>query len=363
MEYGGSSWIRRSVALAGLLMVAACGSSAKKGPVQSQGAAPTTARATSTKGGPLGDPKTIDACSLVNASALKDKGAIQVSQGIVFNTCQVGIKPNGISGLVNVEIDTDQEAGNYDLSKIAAQADVSSDGGLQLIVSRPTPGSSGCNAAVITPDKAMVKITASANNDRASSANFCDLAGSVTHQVAATVNQHKVVHRTWPADSLGNVDMCAVLSKADLTSAVAGVVTNTYASPSQHSCTWGDRQSSSSPHVAMATYLQTSKPSSALGGQMVNIAGRDTLVNSDKGGQGLPASCSAKTAAKTWPDGFGNNASADAADGAKPITVSSTNQLVEEPEVSVYANQPEDQLCQTARTLAAKLWAHVPPAT
>jgi hypothetical protein len=151
--------------------------------------------------------------------------------------------------------------------------------------------------------------------------------------------------------------MCAVLSKADLTSAVAGVVTDTYASPSQHSCTWGDRQSSSSPHVAMATYLQTSKPSSALGGQMVNIAGRDTLVNSDKGGQGLPASCSAKTAAKTWPNGFGNNASADAADGAKPITVSSTNQLVEEPEVSVYANQPEDQLCQTARTLAAKLWA------
>jgi hypothetical protein len=362
MEYGGNSWIRRSVAVAGLLTVAACGSSAKKGAVQNP-AAPTTVRTTSAKGGPLGDPKTIDACSLINASALKDKGAVQVSQGIVFNTCQVGIKPIGISGLVNVEIDTDQKAGNFDLSKVAAQADVSSDGGLQLIVSRPTPGSSACNAAVITPDKAMVKITASANNDRASSANFCDLAGTVTHQVAAAVNQHKILHRTWPADSLGNTDMCTVLAQADLTSAVPGVVTDTFASPSQHSCTWGDRQSSSSPHVALATYLQTSKPSTALGGQMVNIAGRDTLVNSDKGGQGLPASCSAKTAAKTWPNGFGNTSSADATDGSKPITLSSSNQLIEEPEVSIFANQPEDQLCQAVQTLAAKLWAHVPPAS
>jgi hypothetical protein len=366
MENGGSSWIWRGAAVVGLLTVAACGSSAKKAASPTRGSTATTVRTTSSSGSLLGDQRTVDPCSLVNANDLKTMGSALVSQGLEFNTCEVKITPTGINGIVNLDIDTNQKSANFNLSRVESQANVSTAGSLQVINGRPTPGTNACYGAVLLPDKTLISISAKPNNTNANGANFCDLEAGVTNGVAAALNSHKVVHRHYPPNSVGQLDMCSLVSKADLTSIVQGLVAETNASPSGHNCNWGDPndRTGTSPHVLLSTYLSAYKLNTDQGGKIENIAGRDTLITSQQGGSGsgLPASCDAQTTAYTWPTGLGNTATASSANNVPPPAQFGGPQLIEEPQLSIYANASEQQNCGAVRALAAKVWPQLPPA-
>jgi hypothetical protein len=366
MENGGSSWVWRGAALMGLLTVAACGSSSKKASSPTQGSAATTARATSSSGSLLGDQRTVDPCSLVNANDLKTKGSVLVSQGIEFNTCEVKLTPTGVDGIVNLDIDTNQKSANFNLNRVESQANVTLAGSLQVITGKPQPGTNACYGAVLLPDKTLISVSAKPNNSKADAANFCDLEATVTNGVAAALNDHKASHRRYPASSVGKLDMCSLLSKADLSSIVQGAVADASPTPSGHNCSGGDPndRTGASPHVLLATYLSAYKPNSAQGGKIENIGGRDTLITSQQGGSGsgLPASCDAQTTAYTWPTGLGNTATASSVNNVAPPAQFGGPQLIEEPQLSIYANASEQQNCDAVKALAAKVWPQLPPA-
>jgi hypothetical protein len=245
---------------------------------------------------------------------------------------------------------------------MASHATTSIDGDLRLAMYKPTLDGQGCKAAVVTPNQMMVTILAAAKNERARIANFCDLAGSVMHQVAAAIHQHKATHRTWPADSAGRLDMCALISKADLSAALPGLATDGVGSPGQHTCTWGDTSSLSSPFVEVTTTLFNLKPLAAPGDQMVRIAGRDTVVQPGPTRPGLSPYCTAETAVKTWPNGLGNSAFASASDGTPPNNYG-PGRLIEAPRISVSTGKGGQPACHVAEDIAAKMWSHLPPAS
>jgi hypothetical protein len=370
---------------AGVLALAACGSSAKKatsGTTTPTSSAPpsTTSSAGSSTASPggaiaaahhdsvLGDLSTLDACSLVPQSGLTwtgvpsaDRVTSYVSQGVSVTTCQVQVAIPS-QGLTNVSVDFDNMAKTSALDHPPAGITVSRVGHLRVI---HTPQqSAGCAEGVVTPSAVLINIQATPNNNSAKAAPLCRVADAVVADLAAVVANGHVRHLTWPTDSALRVDPCAALPSTAVAQLLPGV-TQRSQSPAAHTCGFtspGNSNVSVEITTSLFNYQQTvqllqqdaSYNGGTFTGNQVTVAGRPTVLGNQPGQ--TQTNCQALTTARIWPNGFGNDSPVP-----KGFTTALPAHIYETPTVAITdPGLPQSKLCQMAQTFATSVWAHLP---
>ncbi|WHT16811.1 serine/threonine-protein kinase [Crossiella sp. CA-258035] len=158
----------------------------------------------------LGDPRTVDPCALVEASALSRFGQpVRDEDYGNFNRCRVLVrmKPDDPADEVSVQV---QLQGYPGASTPTPTATVIAP------IHRPAQRDDECERTVHLPDGYRIRIRAEHLRDRP--APLCDMAEALTTGVLQVLTQGQVKRRPTeaPENSLARLEACALLTRAEL---------------------------------------------------------------------------------------------------------------------------------------------------
>ncbi|KAA5832728.1 hypothetical protein ABT337_12805 [Saccharopolyspora hirsuta] len=276
----------------------------------------------------LGDLRTVDPCTLTDPAALQAFGSAENAGTVSLDYCLLHVKlANG--SLVQLAVGELGQAPDRPGDPVVPR------GSLRIVQNAPLPGH--CTRQVLFADDVALRVSADLLvGDPAS--GLCGIAEAGADAAAAALEQHRVGHRDFPADSLALVDPCDVLDSAAVQQVPGLEEAQGQPSPAGHQCSWGE-QVADSPRVQLTH--TAGEPPRVLHGAAVEetIAGRRTVVSVVGGDPQLPL-CSAETGHLP----FG---------AAGQVEVA---QLV----VAVPGMTGIDA-CEFARGLAGQAWPHLPP--
>ncbi len=278
----------------------------------------------------LGDLRTVDPCTLADPAALQRFGPTENAGTVSLDYCLLHVKQNNGS-LVQLAIG-ELAAGDSD-----QQGDpVAQRGPLRVVQNAPLPGH--CTRQIMFADNVAMQVSADLLvGDPA--AGLCAIAQAGAEAAASALEQHRVGHRRYPANSLALVDPCTLLDSAAVRQIPGLEEAKPQSNPAGHRCMWG-AQSADSPRVQ---FMHTAgEPPKVLHGAAVeeSIAGRRTVLSVVGGDPRVPL-CSAET---------GHIPFGDPAAGQVEVAM-----LV----VAVPGMTGTDA-CEFARGLAGQAWPHLP---
>lgn len=270
------------VLLAAVLLVAGCTGGPPGKPAQAAPPGPTTAESV------LGDPRTIDACSLADPAALNESGHGEFGRAenagtVSLDYCLLRVRlPEG--GLAQLKVGelapAEQQQGDP----------VTRNGSFDVVQDAPLP--SHCARQIVFPDRTAMRVSADLLDGKPGG-RLCGLADAGTRSAVAAIDQHRVEHRDYPPNSLALVDPCSVLDTADVRQ-VPGLERATPSGrPAAHQCQWGQADAAS-PRVQLVH--TAGDPPAVLHGSATEeqIAGRRTVTSVVGGDPRVPL-CSAET--------------------------------------------------------------------
>lgn len=289
----------------------------KGGRAGAAGAKPSaTARA-----GAIGDERTADPCGLLGAASLSRFGltALDPDYGEV-DRCDVLVRNSSGDDIADVEVNLDSDRDDFD--EVLSTRLV----GSVTVVTLKRDGEA-CERAVLTSDGKQIRVRGKQLSEAAS--DPCQMADAATDHVVGVLADGPVPRRSpSPAtNSLARLDTCTLLG-ADELKRLSGVeVDNRDRGFGSWDCDW------SSDDGNRAVEIQISRDNSldADDGTPVNVAGTKSYFVAD---EAEDDSCTVRTPHRTYTNSAGDR----------------TTELIQ---LTVYAQQPAKQLCDTAADIAA----------
>ena len=281
----------------------------------------------------LGDPRTVDPCTLVNPSTLGSFGQVSNAGTVSLDYCLLHVQaPNG--ALVQLAVG---ELGAAEGHDAADGQPVIQRGPLRIVQDAPIPGH--CSRQVVFTDRVAMSVNADLLTGEPG-AGLCSIAEAGANQAAATIEQHRVGHRQFPANSLTMVDACSVMDSVAVHEIPGLEQAQPQPKPAGHQCRWGE-QAPDAPRVQLVH--TAGAPPRVLHGAAVEqqIAGRRTVVSVVGGNPRTPL-CSAETAHIP----FGPPESGQVEVAMLVVVSPGTNGI---------------HACELARGLAERTWPHLPP--
>ncbi len=224
-------------------------------------------------GDTVGDERTADPCSLVDRASLARFGTPTFDQGYgEFNRCGVLVRQSQEEpDLVDVYLEI-QGPPEYPTQPHTP--------GQLGPIDKPPEEDGRCERSVRLPDGNMVVIIA--RHKEGWEAPLCDMADVLTDGAVTVLREGQIPRRPtpFPAESLANVDACALLTKADLTAAVGENRFVPERSFGRWICYW-QREDIEVDVSFIRTYPQTPGEDD---GELVKIGDRDAFVEMDTAG-------------------------------------------------------------------------------
>ncbi|MCA1186808.1 MULTISPECIES: DUF3558 family protein [unclassified Saccharopolyspora] len=311
------------VLLLSLLLAAGCSGVAQQLPE------PAPDRESADRAAALGDPRTVDPCSLVDDAALARFGEVRDAGTVSLDYCLLRVRADG-GALAQVKVGelAPEDPGQSD--PVVGEAEP------RIAQEAPLPGH--CTRRVLLGDRSV--LVSADQLAGGPGVELCGMAQAGAEQVAAAIREHRVSHRNFPANSLAVLDPCRVLS-TDVVRQVPGLENaEPVAAPGGHQCQWGP-DDASAPRVRLVH--TAGDPPAVLHGTAVEeqIAGRRT-VTSVVGGDPATPLCSAET---------GHLPFGPAGDGQVEVAML----------VVAYPDGTGLDACEFARGLAERAWPGLPP--
>lgn len=267
-------WIaRRCGALLVLLLIAGCASGPEPESPRSAGLGPEV----------LGDPRTLDPCSLVGPEALAGTGRARSTPTVSLDYCLLHVRtPDGSLAQLAV--------GELAEPDVPEGVPVQSRGPLRIAHDPPLPGH--CTRQVLLDGGPAVRASADLLEGDPGS-GLCAIAGAGADAAADGLAGGAVRHREVPPNSLVLADPCRVLDTR-LVQQVRGVQgQRPRAAPGGHGCQWGE-QDSEAARVQLV-HTAGSPPAVRHGAAVAErVAGRPTVLSVVGGDPRVPV-CSAET--------------------------------------------------------------------
>jgi hypothetical protein len=259
-----------------LLAVVACSSPVPGSALPDPRVAPAPRAAAGQSVELLGDPSTLDACSLVDPAELSQFGAAELPAQESYDYCWLRLPVAGASVAVRFGL----------LERIRAveelpAKEIESVGTLRVFEETPVPDR--CVRYVVFNDNITLAVSAdTVDSPDAKVSELCSVTEKTTSVVASNINARKVAHRAYEQASLGKLDACnaAVTSLAQVPGLAAAEI-NRY--PAHHQCQWGN---AIVPSLTLRYVLD--EPSTAANVAHETIAGKASGVYSvDVSGRSL----------------------------------------------------------------------------
>ena len=216
----------------------------------------------------LGDLTTIDACGLTDPDVFAEFGEPDVSLGNSFSECIVSIDAKVSVFLGEIVWVGDR----IDIVRTAPDG---------LRIGARNLGQDGCERLLMFDDDLGLLVNAWPLADEPS-APLCEIADAGVDHVAELVRSHRVPHHSYPADSLGQVDACALVRGNPLYDQPNFASLHRFQQPQKHSCRWlGDRTGDRNVQLELSAGLPRDDSS---GTEPEEFAGRPSYVyrNSDQ---------------------------------------------------------------------------------
>ncbi|MBF6454712.1 serine/threonine-protein kinase [Nocardia cyriacigeorgica] len=214
----------------------------------------------------LGDPRTIDPCSVADPDSVARFGPVQVEADLGnFNRCDLMIRP--VSGKeVNVQISFENP------THLEPEGRIERVGDLEIV--RITERSDQCERTVLLPDRHQIQVKALTN---VGGEALCEVAEAATTGVVHKLTRHGIVRRTGPvsSDSLFNLDACTLPSLEGL-SQYPGVDA---LRPEVGLGRWLCRWSSTTSPGSLAVFFDRNPPLNASNGRPLNLAGHRSFLS------------------------------------------------------------------------------------
>ncbi|MFE3193926.1 hypothetical protein ACFXHA_33330 [Nocardia sp. NPDC059240] len=233
---------------------------------------------------------------------------------------------------------------NADRYSVAADGD-------WTVVTQKQENMGSCLRAVYSAQSAVTITSSQDTFEKALPVDVCDLTDRAEKALVAALHANSVPRLSFPADSLGRTDSCALLTDAEITANVALPGWNPPAARHPgHFCLWQATESTAPANMPVISPFQSkynlvslmpglNKP--AASGRTVTIAGVPTVLS------GGTQSCTATVAGRTWQPWPGKQVYQ--ARYPQPDT------LVESLQLAVVLADTGDA-CQAVQNLAEKAW-------
>ncbi|MFI6864417.1 serine/threonine-protein kinase [Streptomyces sp. NPDC050421] len=270
--------------------------------------------------GAIGDERTANPCGLLAAASLSRFGstALDPDYGEV-DRCDVLVRNSSGDDIADIEVNLDSD--RDDFHEVLSTRVV----GSVTVVTLKRDGED-CERAVLTPDGKQIRVRGKQLNEAAP--DPCRMADAATDHVVGVLADGPVPRRS-PApakNSLARLDTCTLLGAGDLERLPGVEVDNRDRGFGSWDCDW------SSDDGNRAVEIQISRDNSldADDGTPVNVAGTKSYFIAD---EAEDDSCTVRTPHRTYTDSVGAR----------------TTEIVQ---LTVYARQPAEQLCNTAAEFA-----------
>lgn len=280
----------------------------------------------------LGEPTTIDACSLTGPAAFEGVGAARMPGMPTFDDCRVTVEVDGGDAHVRVGLLRDDALTPDRRDRVASP-------GRGTTIARLDDS---CDAALVLADGVSVTATAEpAPGSRADADTLCLLTEAALHGAYQVLADGHVRHWTPPVSSLAVVYACDVLPDRDVAVALAVRSVDESPYPAEHRCRWGDPDGDL-PSVEVLFLVSVSAhgigvPSAT---RSETIAGRQSWVLPGRD----PELATCRIVTEHGDFGLGT--------GTREFAVLETETGI--------ARRGADR-CGAARALAAKAWTALPP--
>ncbi|MEV0056982.1 hypothetical protein AB0H34_41650 [Saccharopolyspora shandongensis] len=278
----------------------------------------------------LGDLRTVDPCTLADPAALQSFGQVENAGTVSLDYCLLHLKLNDGS-LAQLALGDLVYAGPVEQGQPVVQR-----GPLRIVQDAPLPGH--CTRQILFADDIAMQVSVDLlTGDPA--AGLCAVAQAGADAAVAALEQQRVGHRSFGANSLALQDPCELLDSAAVQQVPGLEAAEPQPSPAGHQCMWG-AQAADAPRVQ---FLHTAgEPPKVLHGAAVEeqVADRRTVVSVVGGDPRVPL-CSAET-------------------GHIPFGDPATGQVEVAMLVVAVPGMTGIDACEYARGLAQQAWPYLP---
>ncbi|MDQ0908994.1 hypothetical protein QFZ22_004979 [Streptomyces canus] len=271
--------------------------------------------------GAVGDERTADPCGLLDAASLSSFGdTVLAPEYGEFDRCDVLVRNNSGDDNADVQVNLDSDRDDFDDIESTHLA-----GGLTVVTLKRN--GRACERAVLTADGKQIRVIGKQLGEVAP--DPCQMADAATDRVVGVLADGPVPRRSSSpaANSLARLDTCTLLDATALKRLPGVDADNRDRGFGSWSCDW------SSDDGKREVEIQFSRDNSldADDGTAVDVAGRRSYYVAD---EAEDDSCTVRTPHRTYTDSVGGR----------------TSELVQ---LTVYAPQPDRQLCDGAAEFAA----------
>jgi hypothetical protein len=271
--------------------------------------------------GAIGDERTADPCGLLDAASLSRFGDTVLDPDYgEFDRCDVLVRNNSGDDNADVQVNLDSDRGDFDDIESTHLA-----GGLTVVTLKRN--GRACERAVLTTDGKQIRVIGKQLGEPAP--DPCQMADAATDRVVGVLAGGPVPRRSSsPAvNSLARLDTCTLLDATALKRLPGVDADNRDRGFGSWTCDW------SSDDGKREVEIQFSRDHSldADDGTAVDVAGTRSYYVAD---EAEDDSCTVRTPHRTYTDSVGGR----------------TTELVQ---LTVYAPQPDRQLCDSAAEFAA----------
>jgi hypothetical protein len=352
------------IILVAVLVVVVCGglglyfglSGGNPGPVKQPG---PTANA-------LGDPSTIDPCSVISLNTFKGQAAAANTN----LTTPVAIFPYSFSGCEaeivttanqNIVVDIN-DAENF-VGRLAkpGQVNTTASGRWQVVTPKDTSDTTECVEWTYQDKYGFTFQVTASPGDESSSGNsngpapdgptLCNLAHLTTTTIAAAMQNGTFKHLDYGSGSLASVVGCSLLTPAQVGSVLGGrAPLRADKAFSEHECTWDTGNSSPTvPYAYFVPYIETSQPDTT-SSKLDYVGNHVSLLTPIQQQSGdVLVGCTIQTPAKQWAKWPGT------------IVMSKPGTLYEYATITAYVTGTDpNQACDAAKQLARTAWPKLP---
>ncbi|WSQ10299.1 protein kinase [Streptomyces sp. NBC_01231] len=271
--------------------------------------------------GAIGDERTADPCGLLDVASLSRFGATVLAPDYgEFDRCDVLVRNNSGDDIADVQVNLDSDRDDFDgiLSTHLTN-------GLTVVTLKRD--GRACERAVLTADGKQIRVIGKQFDEAAP--DPCQMADAATDHVVGVLADGPVPRRSSrpAANSLARLDTCALLDATELKRLPGVEADNRDRGFGSWACDW------SSDDGTREVEIQFSRDNSldSDDGTPVNVAGTKSYSIAD---EAEDDSCTVRTPHRTYTDSVGDR----------------TTELFQ---LTVYAPQPTEQLCDSAREFAA----------
>ncbi|MDQ0762521.1 serine/threonine-protein kinase [Streptomyces canus] len=271
--------------------------------------------------GAVGDERTADPCGLLDAASLSRFGdTVLAPEYGEFDRCDVLVRNNSGDDNADVQVNLDSDRDDFDDIESTHLA-----GGLTVVTLKRN--GRACERAVLTADGKQIRVIGKQLGEVAP--DPCQMADAATDRVVGVLADGPVPRRSSSpaANSLARLDTCTLLDATALKRLPGVDADNRDRGFGSWSCDW------SSDDGKREVEIQFSRDNSldADDGTAVDVAGTRSYYVAD---EAEDDSCTVRTPHRTYTDSVGDR----------------TTELVQ---LTVYAPQPDRQLCDSAAEFAA----------